>query len=132
MQGLTYTVLYGGQAWRNPERVRALLDDGEEPVTVFPVRSVRTSFPRRLVGAGCFLVVTNRRVLVFAHNRVTDIPTALVWQAPRRDCSAELISKRREFTVTCGEDIRAWRFGSEARRRAAVERFVVAINRGWW
>ncbi|MEU5956986.1 hypothetical protein [Streptomyces sp. NPDC047525] len=131
--GLVCTVMCGGQAWRNHARVRALLDDGEELVTAFPVGSVRTSLYRRLVGVGGFLVVTNRRVLVFAHNRVMDVPTALVWHAQRRDCSAKLGPGRREFTLVRGEEeARGWRFGFGARRRAAVERFVVAVSRGWW
>lgn len=130
--GLMYIVLCGGQAWKNPERARALLDEGEELVTVFPVGSVRTSLPRRLVGAGGFLVVTNQRVLVFAHNRITDVATDLLWSAPRRGCAAELGPQRRQLRVFRGEESGEWRIGYGARHRAAVERFVVAINRGWW
>lgn len=130
--GLAFTVWCGGQAWRNPARVRALLDDGEELVAAFPVGPDRANFLRRLVGVGGFLVVTNRRVLVFSHSKITDVATGLLWSAPRRECSAELDSKGRRLTVFCGEESRKWRFGFGARRRTAVERFTVAINRGWW
>lgn len=130
--GLAFTVWCGGQAWRNPARVRVLLDDGEELVAAFPVGPDRLTLLRRLVGAGGFLVVTNRRVLVFSHNKITDVATGLLWSAPRRECSAELASKGRRLTVMCGEESRKCRFGLGARRRTAVEQFVVAINRGWW
>lgn len=130
--GLGFTVLCGGQAWRNPARVRALLDDGEELVAAFPVVSDRLTLLRRLVGVGGFLVVTNRRVLVFSHNKITDVATGLLWSAPRRECSAELAPKERWLTVIRGEERRRWRFGFGVRRRTAVERFTVAINRGWW
>ncbi|MGW6056409.1 hypothetical protein [Streptomyces sp. NPDC055189] len=130
--GLMYIVLGGGQAWRDSRRVRALLDEGEELVTVFPVRPDRSGLAGRLAGAGGFLVVTNWRVLVFAHNRIADVATGVLWFAPRRECSAELGPGRRQLSTTCGEETRRWRFGFGAGRRAAVERFVVAINRGWW
>lgn len=130
--GLAFTVWCGGQALRNPARVRALLDDGEELVAAFPVGPDRLTLLRRLVGVGSFLVVTNRRVLVFSHNKFTDVATGLLWSGPRRECSAELVLKGRRLIVVCGEERRKCRFGLGARRRTAVERFVVAINRGWW
>ncbi|MGW7274291.1 hypothetical protein ACWGH5_27640 [Streptomyces sp. NPDC054864] len=130
--GLAFTVLCGGQAWRSPARVRALLDDGEKLLAAFPVGPDRLSPLRRLMGAGGFLVVTNRRVLVFSHNKIPDVVTGLVWSAPRRECSAELDLRRRRLTVVRGEERHHCRFGFGARRRTAVERFVVAINRGWW
>lgn len=46
--GLAFTVWCGGQAWRNPARVRALLDDGEELVAAFPVGPDRLTLLRRL------------------------------------------------------------------------------------
>ncbi|MEV0323326.1 hypothetical protein ACIBKX_11915 [Streptomyces sp. NPDC050658] len=133
--GLMYVVLYGGQAWKNPGRVRALLDEGEgeELVSAFPVGLPDQALLSRLLGgSGGFLVVSNRRVLVFSRNRITDVATELLWSAPRRDCSAELRSDGSALTITGGGESRTWRLGPGARRRAAVERFVVAINRGWW
>lgn len=132
--GLAFTVWCGGQAWRNSARVRALLDGGEELVAAFPVGPDRLTLLRRLAGVGGFLVVTNRRVLVFSHNKITDVATGLLWSAPRRECSAELDAKGRRLTVMRGEESRGrkFRFGLGVRRRTAVEQFVVAINRGWW
>ncbi|MEU4997768.1 hypothetical protein [Streptomyces sp. NPDC021622] len=132
--GLMWTVLSSGQAWKNPERVRALLDDDEELLTAFPARLLpsrtRTGLRGWSVAGSCFLVLTTRRVLVFAHNRVVDVPTGHLWDAPRRDCRAELRPDARRLKVTHGEASSEFRLA--ARHRKATERFAVALGRGWW
>ncbi|MGW6273801.1 MULTISPECIES: hypothetical protein [unclassified Streptomyces] len=130
--GCVWLVLAGEQAWKQPGRVRALLDDGEELTAVFPARRLARGASSRTSGGydSCFVVLTNRRVLVFAHNRLVDVPTGLVLDAPRRTCAAELRADGRRLTVHRGDEHQEFRVSP--RRRGVVGRFVVALNRGWW
>ncbi|MFI1488020.1 hypothetical protein [Streptomyces sp. NPDC020747] len=120
-----WTVYYSGQSWKERSRVLALLDEGESPVEVFPARHPHTSALRRTV-RGCFVVLTERRALVFTYNKILDTPTAVLWAADRSKCSAELRADGRLLTVTSQGTRTA--FGIANRRRKATAHFVSALG----
>jgi hypothetical protein len=120
-----WTVYYSGQSWKESSRVQALLDEGESPVVVFPARRPHASALWRTV-RGCFVVLTERRVLVFTYNKLLDTPTAVLWAADRSKCSAELRADGRLLTVTSQSAGTA--FGVADRRRKATAHFVSALG----
>ncbi|MEU7584203.1 hypothetical protein AB0B50_42230 [Streptomyces sp. NPDC041068] len=120
-----WTISYSGLSWKNSRRVQELLNEGESPVVVFPARRPRTALPWRTV-RGCFVVLTERQVLVLAHNRVLDIPTGVLWVADRGKSSAELRADGRLLTVKShGSKIG---LGVTPRRRTATAQFVTALG----
>ncbi|MGC9540558.1 hypothetical protein [Streptomyces sp. UG1] len=109
-----WTAYYSGQSWKNPDRIKALLDDTESPVVV--LRTLR----------GCFVVLTERRILVLTYNKLLDTPTGLLRSACLDTTSAELRSDGRLLTITEGE--RRMEFQVAERRRKTTEEFVSELG----
>ncbi|WP_217169915.1 hypothetical protein [Streptomyces sp. AC512_CC834] len=90
-----------GLSWKRPERVQGLLAEGEKVMAVLPVRHPRSSVGRRLLH-GCFVVLTERQVLVFAYNRLLDVPTDLMWEVDRHEDAVVLRDGRTLVLSTPG------------------------------
>lgn len=123
--GTCSLIYHSGQSWKESSRVQELLDEGESPVVVFPARRPHTAAPWRTV-RGCFVVLTERRVLVFTYNKLLDIPTGVLLVADRSESSAELRVDGRLLTVTSQGTGTA--FGVAERRRTATAHFVSALG----
>ncbi|MCX5204014.1 hypothetical protein OG897_21500 [Streptomyces sp. NBC_00237] len=76
------TFACSGWAWKDSARVRKLLTDGENPLMVVPVRSPAASGPGRAL-RDAFVVLTERRLLLYGHDRFLDVPTRLLHEADR-------------------------------------------------
>ncbi|MGX1911924.1 hypothetical protein ACWIID_24120 [Streptomyces phaeochromogenes] len=120
-----WTAYYSGQSWKKRSRVQALLDEGESPVVVFPARRPHTPAVRRTF-RGCFVALTERRVLVFTYNKLLDTPTTVLWVADRSKSSAELRADGRLLTVTSQGAGTA--FVVAERRRKATTHFVSELG----
>ncbi|MFE9647159.1 hypothetical protein ACFYO0_24205 [Streptomyces sp. NPDC006365] len=120
-----WTVYYSGQSWKERSRVQALLEESESPIVVFPVRRPHAPVLWRTV-RGCFLVLTERRVLAFTYNKLLDAPTSVLWVADRSESVAQLRADGRLLTVTSQGTEMA--FGVAERRRKATAHFVSALG----
>jgi hypothetical protein len=120
-----WTVYFSGQSWKERSRVQTLLDESESPIVVFPVRRPHTPVVWRTV-RGCFVVLTERRVLAFTYNKLLDVPTAVLWAADRSKSSAELRADGRLLTITSQGTGTA--FGVTERRRKATTHFVSVLG----
>ncbi|MFA3872426.1 hypothetical protein ABS735_01795 [Streptomyces sp. MMCC 100] len=96
-----WTARCSGSSWKNPERVKALIAEGGKVLAVLPVRHPRIPVARRLFH-GCFVVLTERQVLVFAYSRLRDVPTELMWAADRHEDAVALRDGRTLVLPTPG------------------------------
>lgn len=122
--GLGWVVYLSGQSWKKPDRVRALLDEGEEAIVVLPVRRPATPLPLRLLH-GCFIVLTERRVLVFAYNKLLDTPTGILWGGAADSSSA--VSKAAGRLLTIESSGMSMEFTVTERHRGESARLVQAL-----
>ncbi|MFB9522049.1 hypothetical protein [Streptomyces cremeus] len=91
--------MQSGQSWKDEDRVRSLLGEGERLKVAVPVRWSRASLWRRSV-RGRFLVFTDRRVVLFAYRRFLDVPDARpLWSAPAGSCTANVRVAERELVL---------------------------------
>jgi hypothetical protein len=131
---VTAIAMNSGYSWRDEDRVRELLPEGERLKVAVPVRWGRTPFWRRAVH-GRFLVFTDRRVLLFAYDRFLDLPfTRPLWSEPAEDLTAELrVADRRLLLHAARPSARAAagerEFKVAAVRKADLERYAAGTAR---
>ncbi|WP_432192920.1 hypothetical protein [Streptomyces sp. bgisy027] len=123
--GAFFLIYYSGQSWKNGSRVQALLDEAESAIVVFPAGRPHTPAAWRTV-RGCFVVLTERRILVFAYNRLLDTPTGLLRSADLGTASAELRSDGRLLTIAEGGHRMGFRVAE--RRRKTTADFVSKLG----
>ncbi|MFI0979854.1 hypothetical protein ACH4SP_22985 [Streptomyces sp. NPDC021093] len=130
---LALLAMQGGQSWKDDDRVRELLAEGERLKVAVPVRwSRRTSLWRRAV-QGSFVVFTDRRVLLFAYHRFLDVPVARpLWGESSADCVAMLRVADRRLVLTeagAGAGAGVQEFKVAARRKTDLERYALRMAR---
>jgi hypothetical protein len=89
----TLSVAGSGQSWKDPDRVRELLPDGERSLLAVPVRSLSATGPGHAL-RDAFVVVTEGRLLVYGHDRLLDVPTGLLYETDRNGVAIELRDSR--------------------------------------
>ncbi|MBL3671374.1 hypothetical protein JL475_36845 [Streptomyces sp. M2CJ-2] len=120
-----WTVYYSGRSWKDRDRVGALLEEQESPVVVFPARHPHSPAAWRGV-RGCFVVLTDRRVLVVAYNKLLDTPIRVLWVADRSMSSVDRRADGRLLTVASRGAEMALDVGH--RHREATRLFVSALG----
>ncbi|MFJ6612869.1 hypothetical protein ACIQPT_21630 [Streptomyces sp. NPDC091289] len=88
------------ESWSD-QHVQALLEEGEQLESAFPVRYPWGGLPFGWLLRGCVIALTDHRIVAFAHHKVTSRPDGQIWSEPRSSgCTAELSGNARRLTLT--------------------------------